>query len=129
MTERMTAAEYQATASERDIQAGICALLDARGILYSVTDAGGAVRCPSCKEWVRAFKRRGTVRKSWPDITGVLPGGRLLAIEVKRVNGAWRPGQWETLMSLKAQGALVVIARNISDVTAALKAVDQPEDL
>src|SRR5262245_14161497 len=117
----MNAAQYQTTARERDIQTGICQLLDTLGILYTVSDAGGAVRCPTCKGWVRASRRRGTVRTSWPDITGVLPGGRMLAIEVKRIIGSFRPGQPEMLAALVRAGALVIIARSIDDVRQALE--------
>src|SRR5262245_20432134 len=120
---RMSAAAYQRTACERDIQAGICALLDSLRIPYSVTDAAVPVVSGQCKECgadVKLYARGGKVRKSWPDISAVIKSGRLLAIEVKSATGRFKPGQPEMLAALVKAGALVIVARSIDDVKAAL---------
>ena len=122
--DRLTATEYQGTAVERDIQSGICELLDQLRIPYSVTDAAIPVsvgRCPECRAWVKLYGKKGHVRKSWPDITGVLPvTGRMLAIEVKTEKGRYKPGQPEMLELLRKAGALVIVARSIDDVSLVL---------
>jgi hypothetical protein len=110
----LCAEDYQAVAREVDIQRGICQYLDLRRIPFSITDAS------------RTFgtdgkPRRGKVRKSWPDISGCLPGGRMLAVEVKTATGGFQPGQEEMLERLRRQGALVIVARSIDDVKRALE--------
>ncbi|HEY0006203.1 MAG TPA: VRR-NUC domain-containing protein [Pyrinomonadaceae bacterium] len=58
----------------------------------------------------------------WPDITAVLPViGRLWAIECKTEDGKLRPEQEDRLPELEASGALVTIARDLTDVSSELK--------
>lgn len=51
-----------------------------------------------------------------PDIIGVLPGGRMVAIEVKVGNN--KPTIWQRLFmaELETRGALVFVARSVEDV-------------
>lgn len=51
-----------------------------------------------------------------PDIIGVLPGGRMIAIEVKV--GRNKPTIWQEMFmsELEARGALVFVARSLDDV-------------
>lgn len=56
------------------------------------------------------------------DVLGCLPGGRLLAVEVKRKGGRLRPAQALWLDRMRAQGALAFVARAVADVYAALAA-------
>jgi len=110
----LCADQYQALGREADIQKGICELLELMQIPFSVTDASRSFG-PDGKP------RRGKVRKSWPDLIGCLPGGRMLAVEVKTATGGFQPGQEEMLERLGKQGALVIVARSIDDVRTALE--------
>jgi hypothetical protein len=59
-----------------------------------------------------------------PDIGGILPGGRTLAIEVKRPGARKRKNeakQNEWLDRARRMGACVVVARSVDDVLAALR--------
>lgn len=51
-----------------------------------------------------------------PDVLGQMPGGRLLAIEVKRPSGVVTDDQAAFLEMATAGGALAFVARNIDDV-------------
>lgn len=55
-----------------------------------------------------------------PDLIGLLPGGRLFAIELKTAEGTLSPIQEKTIAELEAKGALVIIARNLDDVSSLL---------
>ena len=107
---RITAAAFQATASEAEIQQAITDWLTAHHVPHSVTDAS-RVFGPDGEP------RRSKVEEGWPDITGVLPpSGRAFFIECKRATGRFRPGQKPMLARLRAAGALVIIARRPDDV-------------
>jgi len=58
----MTPAEYRNRGSERDIQKGVCQLLDLVGIPHSVTDAGLTVRDGR-------VVGRSVTTDGWPDVT------------------------------------------------------------
>lgn len=60
------------------------------------------------------------VRDGWPDITACYQG-TLLAIEVKASKGKLRKAQVAVLSELWSAGALVVIARSVADVQAAIR--------
>ena len=99
---------YRSRASEAEIQAGIIELLSWLRLPHSVTDAS------------RAFGRDGRPRaskvaKGWPDITGVLPSGRMFAIEVKAYKGRLKAAQAETIERLRASGAAVLVAKSVDD--------------
>jgi len=52
----------------------------------------------------------------WPDIIAILPGGRLLGIEVKTKTGSLEDTQKARFIELEKQGALIIIAQNVEDV-------------
>lgn len=51
-----------------------------------------------------------------PDLIGYLPGGRFLAIEVKRPKGVRRPEQIQFVADAKAAGAVAFFAESWEDV-------------
>ena len=113
--DRMSAAEFQALAFEDDIRTSIVEYLKLCGIEASITDASRAFGPDG-------LPRRSKVERSWPDITGCLPGGRMLAIEVKTPDGRFQPGQPERIARLRAQGALVIVALSVEDVEREIRA-------
>src|ERR1041385_2391424 len=99
--------------TEREIQESICKVLTLYGIVHSVTDAS--------RSFTPDGGARSKVRKHWPDVTAVLPGGRALFIECKTAKGKATPGQLAMLDRLQKQGAVAVIARSGFEVHALLK--------
>lgn len=97
---------YRRTASEEQIQLAIRQLLSLVGIQHTVTDAA----------WFRGAGRRPSVDQDWPDVSGVLPGGRALFIECKSARGKLRPGQAERIAALRAAGAVVLVPRSVEEV-------------
>jgi hypothetical protein len=63
---------------------------------------------------------RDTFTPGWPDITGVLPGGQMIAVEVKTPNDRLSDEQRHLLKQMRARGAIVVVASSVDDVLAAL---------
>lgn len=59
--------------------------------------------------------------KGLPDILGVLPGGRMIAIEVKVGRNRLTIHQEVFLSQLEHMGALVCVARSLDDVVEMLK--------
>ena len=55
-------------------------------------------------------------KKGNPDIIGYLTNGRFLGIEVKRPSGKLSPEQKEFIDKAKKGGAVVFVARSVSDV-------------
>lgn len=71
--------------------------------------------------FVNGRPRRAKVSEpGWPDITGILPGGRFLGIEVKSKYGRLRPVQKKVLQELQDSGGLVFVAKSVDDVREAL---------
>jgi hypothetical protein len=103
----MTIAEYRSSARENSLRAAVVEYLRLRGYAVSVTDAALRV-CPGCG------KISGqAVDTGWPDVTACEPGtGRLVAVETKTVKGKLRPSQVRCLETLRAAGAIVVVARS-----------------
>ena len=62
-----------------------------------------------------------TNRDGWPDIMGVLPGGKAIAIEVKRPGEDPSDLQAFHLDEIGARGALAFTARSVRDVEIALR--------
>ena len=58
------------------------------------------------------------------DVLGVLPGGRLLAIECKSATGPIRPEQLAFLARVTELGGLAFICRSLDDLIAALRLED-----
>jgi len=117
MTERISIEQgrkiLRDSASEAQIQNAIIAYLRAQRIPHTITEAK------------RSYNERGRlvrrIAPGWPDITGCVLGGVLLAIECKSAKGRLRPDQARTLHALYQAGALVVIARSVDCVIEALK--------
>lgn len=62
--------------------------------------------------------RRGYMRLApagTPDIVGYLPGGRMVALEVKRPKGKERPEQLEFLTRAQQLGCLVGVVRSVEE--------------
>lgn len=57
-------------------------------------------------------------RKGVADIIGILPEGRLLAIEVKSQKGRLSPEQKIFLEEINTRGGVAFVARSVSDVEA-----------
>lgn len=98
--------------TEAGIQNAICEYLRYRQIPFTITEAK------------RSFNESGQlvrrISPGWPDLTCCYQS-KMLAIEVKSAVGKLRPAQAETLAALWEAGAIVVVARGIEDVIAALK--------
>jgi len=61
-------------------------------------------------QWMR-FAWRGA-----PDLVGMLKGGTLLCVEVKRPSGKLRPDQELFLATVRNQGGVAFVARSVDDV-------------
>lgn len=102
-------------ATERGLQKAVLQYLTLLGIPATATDAS--------LHFGRDGKpRRKVTYTGWPDVTGCLPGGRLLAIELKSAQGRLRPEQARTIDVLRSAGALAFVARSIDEVERALRA-------
>lgn len=92
---------------ESDIQRSIMTYLDAQNIKYW--------RMP-----VQPIKHGSRYKKNplkgFPDIAGILPGGRFFVIEVKTATGKTTPEQKEWMLQLSQAGAATLLARSIEDV-------------
>ena len=62
--------------------------------------------------------------KGLPDVVGVLPGGRMVAVECKRPGNTLSGFQKYQLEELRTRNALVIVAYSIKDVEVALAAPD-----
>lgn len=74
---------------------------------------------------VSATGRRYWVRglpKGFPDISGLLPGGRALFIECKSLRGTLTPEQRAFHDRLRAHGAVVLTVKSIGDLRQGLRA-------
>ena len=93
---------------ERAIQRAIVIYLRARGCLVAVTDAGAAYRAG-------AFFG-AAIPAGWPDITGLLPDGRFIGVEVKAPNGRQSPAQKDMERDIRRRNGIYILARSIDDV-------------
>lgn len=59
--------------------------------------------------------------KGVPDILGVLKGGKMLAIEVKKKGGKLSPEQADYLDKIKSLGGVAFVAMSVDDVIEGLK--------
>lgn len=98
---------------EREIQRAILKYLRLRGCLVAVTDAGAAYRAGSFGA--------DTVPAGWPDITGLLPDGRFIGVEVKSQVGRQSPVQKQMEQAVRQRNGIYILACSIDDVEAALK--------
>ncbi len=117
LTAKRTRKPRQAVPLERDVQKSILAFLALRGILAWRQNTGSVVREYRGKSRLIRFGMSGM-----PDILGCLPGGRLLAIEVKRPGNKPTDEQFATLANLTKAGALAFWASSVYEVQAILEA-------
>ena len=105
---------------ERAIQKAIVIYLRAQGCLVAVTDAGAAYRAG-------AFFG-DAIPSGWPDITGLLPDGRFIGVEVKASTGRQSPAQKDMEQMILSRNGLYVLARSIDDVALYLRQVELAEE-
>ena len=106
---------------EADIQAAILDWLKLHGLFCWRNNTGSFAREYKTRDgqWRRTFFRAGFAGSA--DILGVLPGGRFLAIEVKRPRvGALSIEQKDFLDQVNATGGLAMVATSVDDVERAL---------
>lgn len=105
------------TTKESDLVREIRKAGEARGLLLSRTNAG---RIPYTDGRGRSYAINGA-GKGWSDLTGCLPDGRFLAIEVKLPGKFPSDAQWDFLQQVNARGGVGFWA---DDLVAALDAID-----
>lgn len=116
LTNRKRARALTAAPSEQAIQKQILDYLRFRKIL--------AWKNPSVGVYVRARNTYiPSTNRGSADILGILPGGRLIAVEVKKSSGRLSSHQELWLDQVRAAGALTVVARSVEDVERALQGV------
>jgi hypothetical protein len=100
-------------ASEKEIENSILQWLSLNGIYaWKVNNVG--VFDPIRKVYRKAHSPY--IRKGIADILGILPDGRLLAIEVKSASGRLSPEQKDFLMTINQKGGLGIMARSLTHV-------------
>jgi hypothetical protein len=102
---------------EGDILRQIMAYLKANRI-YSWRQNTGGVPLGDGKGF-RPAATRGV-----PDIIGILPGGRMLAIEVKSEKGRITPEQESFLDEINRNGGVAFVARSLDHVVSTLREAD-----
>ena len=93
---------------EHAVQKAILLWLRANGCLVAVTDAGAAYRAGSFGA--------DTVPAGWPDITGLLPDGRFIGVEVKSPTGRQSPVQKAIEQEIRKRSGIYVLAYSVQDV-------------
>jgi hypothetical protein len=109
--------------SEKEIQSQIMKYLSARGIFHWRQNQGATV-VPAAGGAKRRFFRMTSV-DGVSDILGIIPDGRLLAIEVKAGRNGPTEAQAEFLRRVKAAGGLAFVARSVEDVQRELDAASK----
>jgi len=147
---RYPSASLQLCLSEEMIEKTILESLRVRGIMAQKIDAGGKAMRGKLIQVLRRYGIRpdianaiaaqvfGSAPRGWLDITGVLPGGRAMFVEVKqpewlevsdktgrliqkRPAGAPEPAQLDFMERMHRQGALVGCAWDAGDLDVILK--------
>jgi len=91
----------------------VCSYLTRLGVFFWVNDSVG-IFDPKTK---RYRKNHSPYRiKGVSDILGILPNGRLLAIELKSATGRLTPEQKLFIEKIKLNGGIAFMARSIDDV-------------
>ena len=98
---------------ERAVQRACLAWLRAHGALVAVTDAGAAYRAGA------SFG--DAIPPGWPDITGLLPGGRFIGVECKAKRSRQSPAQKQMQEAIGRRGGIYVLARKAEDLAEAVK--------
>lgn len=112
---------------EDSVQADCLQELSRRGIPAWHLDAGGkrTRKALASRGVAMGQGGQGDIPEGWPDIVGILPGGRVLFCECKRPGGSQRAGkptkaQVDFLTAAEAKGALCLVAWSLSDLVAHL---------
>ena len=112
---------------EDAVQADCLQELSRRGIPSWHMDAGGkrTRKALASRGVTMGQGGQGDIPEGWPDIVGILEGGRVLFCECKRPGGSQRAGkptkaQVDFLTASEAQGALCLVAWSLSDLVAHL---------
>jgi hypothetical protein len=92
---------------------GCLQYLEVRGIYHWRNNTGAVQIAPG------RFMRFGKVGSS--DILGILPGGRLLAVECKAKTGRLTPEQQDFLETVLGLGGLAVVVKDWQELDAALR--------
>jgi hypothetical protein len=100
---------------ESDVLAACLQLLRLRGV-FAWRNNSGAFVLGDGKG--RRFFRAGLPGSA--DILGVLPGGRFLAVEVKRPGGKPTPPQRAFLAAVEAAGGVSTVIRDVAELVALL---------
>lgn len=121
---------------EASVQADCLQELSRRGIPSWHLDAGGkrTRKMLAARGVAMGQGGQGDIPEGWPDIVGILPGGRVLFCECKRPGGSQRAGnptkaQVDFLTASEAQGALCLVAWSLSDLIAHLDHPMNREDV
>lgn len=93
---------------ERAVQTAILRWLRAHGALVAVTDAGAAYRAG-------AFFG-DAIPAGWPDITGLLPDGRFIGVEVKSPKARQSHTQQTVEQEIRRRNGIYILARCVEDV-------------
>ena len=93
---------------ERAVQKAVVLWLRAHGAMVAVTDAGAAYRAG-------AFFG-DAIPAGWPDITGLLPGGRFIGVECKAPGGRQSLVQRNMEQEVRRRGGIYLLARSVEDV-------------
>ena len=93
---------------ERAVQKAILLWLRANGCLVAVTDAGAAYKAG-------AFFG-DAIPAGWPDITGLLPEGRFIGVEVKAPDGRQSSVQKLIEQEIRKRSGIYVLAYSVQDV-------------
>jgi len=97
--------------TEKQIQQAIMQYLDYKGIWNWRNNSGMMFQQYKGKSYAVRLGLKGS-----PDIFGVLPGGKWLAIEVKDHKGIVSPEQQEFIDNLNSKGGLAFVARTLEEV-------------
>ena len=93
---------------ERAVQRAVVLWLRAQGALVAITDAGAAYRAG-------AFFG-DSLPAGWPDITGLLSGGRFIGVECKAPGGKQSPAQEAMEQEIRRRNGIYVLAQGVDDV-------------
>lgn len=98
---------------EKDIQKAIMQALRTKGVLLYIADAGVAgFRGAGMPDGMKGYS---SLPRGFPDLIGVAPGGRFLAIEVKRPPNKPTKFQSAFLALFRSKGAIAFWADSVDD--------------
>ena len=105
---------------EGRVKAAILRYLERRGF-FAWNNPSGTVRITP-EGWLH-FGKKGSV-----DILGCLPGGKLLAVEVKSITGRLSPEQSVFLEKVRGLGGVAVVVKSMRELDEALRREGYADD-